>query len=231
MTDKILAWHFAKDDNKLNYGDGREIVIGETHSVEGTPSLCEWGLHGSTRIRDALRYAPGSMVYRVEIWGNVDSGDDKICGTHRRYLWGFNASDVLYEASRRFALANIEKIKPFTDQKQYDLIIKWLHTGEEEIRSAAQSAADSAARSSSWSALWSAARSAARSAAQSAAQSAADSAARGAADSAADSAVWSAADSAARSAARSSSWSAQNDLLALMVYEEAERLGLIDGEW
>tara|TARA_R100000687_G_scaffold33154_2_gene27079 strand:- start:12478 stop:12999 length:522 start_codon:yes stop_codon:yes gene_type:complete len=83
------------------------------------------------------------------------------------------------------ALINIEKIKPYCSDEDYNLIVNYLNNPMESARSAAWSAAWSAVES----AAWSAARSAARSAAWSAVESAAWSAAR--------SAAWSAARSAA----------------------------------
>jgi hypothetical protein len=192
---KMLAFWFSPDDKHLGYGDGRKVRVGTTHTVEGKPVLCEFGLHASERPIDALKYAPGSTLYLVGISGMIIVGEDKIVGTKRKYLARFNAEKLLREFARKQALINIEKIKPFTDK--YDLIVEYLETGNgclqsaawSAARCAAESAAESAARSAAESAAWSAARCAAGSAARSAAESAARSAAR----SAAESAAWSAA--------------------------------------
>lgn len=68
------------------------------------------------------------------------------------------------EFSRWCALQNIELIKPYCSSEDYDLIVKWLTTGDESIMDSAWSVAESAAwsvvRSASWSASWSAERSA-----------------------------------------------------------------------
>jgi len=202
----MLAFWFSPDDKKLAYGDGRKVRVGTTHTVEGKPVLCEFGLHASERLIDALRYAPGSTLYLVDISGMIVAGKDIIAGTKRKYLARFDAEKLLREFARKQALIHIEKIRPYTDE--YDLIVEYLETGKESLRSAAWSAARSAARSAAWGAAESAARSAAWSAAESAAESAAWSAAESAARSAAWSATWSAAESAARSAARSAAESA-----------------------
>jgi len=216
----MKAFYFAREDRKLRYNDGREIVVGETHTVDCKPSLCNRGLHASKRIIDALTYAPGPILYLVELSGDIDKGDDKLCATSRTYLQELDATELLRELARKQALINIEKIKPYCSEEHYELITNYLNSGDEEIKSAAvsaarsaawsaaESAAVSAARSAAESAAWSAAVSAARSAARSAAESAAESAAVSAARSAARSAAWSAAVSAARSAARSAAWSA-----------------------
>ena len=203
----MKAFYFAAGDKKLRYGDGRKIRVGSTHTVEGDIKLCESGLHGSERLIDALRYAPGCQLYLVELSGDVDAGDDKIAASSRKYLAHLNAEKLLREFARKAALINIEKIKPYCSEDDYKLIVNYLKTGKS--REAAYSAADSA----SWVAY---------SAADSAAYSAADSAAW-AAYSAADSAAWTAysaadsADSAADSAAHSAALPDLNKILTSMV--------------
>jgi len=207
----MKAWYFAQEDRKLRYGDNRFIILGESHSVDAEPILCSSGLHASVNIRDALAYAPGPILYLVELSGKMDIGDDKVSAQVRNYLAGFDATDMLQEFARKQALINIEKIKPYTDQ--YDLIVEYLQTGREDLRSAAWSAARSAVESAAESAAWSAAESAVESAAESAAWAAVRSAVR--------SAAWSA-ESAARSAVESaveSAESAQSEMLIDLVYK------------
>ena len=84
----MKAWYFSDETRKLRYNDGREIALGVTHEVEGKPVLCEHGLHGSEKILDALEYAPGSIVWYVELDGEMDIGDDKISAQKRMYIAG-----------------------------------------------------------------------------------------------------------------------------------------------
>ena len=209
----MKAWYFAHDSNKLRYDDDREIIVGETHTVDVEPILCGQGLHGSIRLVDALGYAPGVILYRVNIAGDIDEGSDKICGRQREYLYGGDITSVLEEFARKQALINIHKISKYCSTRDYELIVRWLETGDLSIKSAARSAASSAAESASENTTWSAANSAASSAASSAAWSAASSAA----SSAAWSAAWSAARSTSRSAAEGASYSAANEMLTQMV--------------
>ena len=210
----MKAFWFCKEDCKLGYNDGRSVRVGATHKVKGELELCANGLHASERLIDTLRHAPGPILYLVELSGEILRGEDKVCARKRKYVASFNAEHLLRRFARKQALIHIEKIKPYTDQ--YDLIVSYLETGDESIRSAAESAA----RLAAWSAARLAARLAARSAAWSAAQSAAESAARLAAWSAVESAVESAAWSAAWSAAQSAAESAANEMLTQMVREE-----------
>ena len=203
---KVKAWYFSDESRKLRYGDGRNIAIGVEHTVKGYPNPCTHGLHGSERIRDALKYAPGPIVWQVELSGRIKKADDKIAATRRKYIaGGIDISDTLWLFARKQALSVIDK---------WDcpvIVRQWLETGDESIRSAAESAAGSAAESAAWStgksAAWAAARSAAESAARYAAD-AAESAARYAAWSTAGSAAWYATESTARSAVEYAAWSA-----------------------
>lgn len=160
----VKAWHFAAENNRLTYGDDREIVIGETHTVsteEKDLELCEWGLHASERIIDALQYARGPKLYKVELSGQIIVGDDKIVATERTYLAGIDATDILRESARLCALDVIHLWDPD------DIVIEFLKTGNEEIKVAASESAGAAVRKfealCGWvgQATWAAARSAA----------------------------------------------------------------------
>ena len=144
----MRAWYFSNEERKLRYNDYRPIVVGETHSVDITSKpleLCAWGLHASVNILDALKYAPGNILYEVELSGQILVGDDKVCAEHRTYIREYCIEDILIEFARKQALINIEKIKPYTNEAEYSLIIEWLTTGNVKVRSAAASAAWSAA--------------------------------------------------------------------------------------
>ncbi|MDE2020843.1 MAG: hypothetical protein KGJ13_10950, partial [Patescibacteria group bacterium] len=175
---KKIYWHFSETNRVLRYGDGREIVAGETLEVEGPVVLCKRGLHACKNILNACDYAPGPYIWAVELSGEVVHGSDKSVATKRKALWGYDATEVLREFSRFVAL---DAVKQYWDKKKYgvfpEVTLRWLKTGNESLRSAAWSAAESAARSAAESAARSAARSAAWSAAESAAWSAAWSAA------------------------------------------------------
>ena len=208
----MKALYFSTEEKKLRYGDNRIIVVGETHTVDNKPKCCTIGLHASKRAIDAVSFAPGSILFLVELSGDIDEQEDKLAAQSREYLAEFDATDLLREFARKIALINIEKIKPYCNEESYNLIIHWLKTGDEAVRSAARSAAESAARS-------------ANSAAYSAAWSAAEAAAWSAVWSAEESVAWSAANSAAKSAARSAAesaawsvvWSAANTILSEML--------------
>ena len=153
----ILAWHFVND--KLR--DGRDIPKdGELLVHEGALELCKTGLHASESIMDALRYAPGNTLCRVEMSGSMALGDDKLCSTERTVVWRIDAEPILFEASRKFALEVIH----LWDSP--DVVKEFLETGNPDIRAAARAAARDAARAAARDAAGDAARDAAGDAAR-----------------------------------------------------------------
>ena len=128
------AWYFAHTDERLAYGDGREVAVGITHEIEGTPILCTRGLHGSIRVLDALLYASSHILYRVKISGNVIHGKDKLCGQRREYLARYDIEELLREFDRKQAQQTLEKVKSFYTKEEFDLLVKWLETGDQALK-------------------------------------------------------------------------------------------------
>ena len=98
---RIKAWHFVDDDGKRR--DGLVEQVGETYHYEGTPVMCESGLHASRKILDALQYARGFIVRRVECWGKAAEDADKLVCKHRKVLWEKDITNVLHEFACRVA--------------------------------------------------------------------------------------------------------------------------------
>ena len=83
------AWHFLPETRRLRYHDDREVKEGETISApdpKRRPSLCFYGMHGSIDLMDAFSYAPGPILCRVTIWGQVVLATTKLVGRHRKCL-------------------------------------------------------------------------------------------------------------------------------------------------
>lgn len=98
-NESVLAWHFSHNEI-LGYNDGRKIVAGERHIVNCVPKCCQIGLHGSIKALDALNYAPGLIISRVLLTGNIDKQKDKLAATCRQYLWVANASEIIVDFAR-----------------------------------------------------------------------------------------------------------------------------------
>jgi hypothetical protein len=183
--------------------------------------MCVRGLHASRRLIDALAYAPGETVCRVECGGEVVEGDDKLVCTERTILWRVDGASLLREFARWSALQVVHLWNP------PQLVLDFLNTGDESLRDAASDAARVAASDAAWDAAsdaaWDAARVAASDAAWDAASDAAWDAAwvaaRAAASAAASDAAWDAAGAAASAAA----WAAQEEKFTALVMAAHEK--------
>ena len=157
---KIKAWHFAIANNKgqpiLGFGDGREIIDGSTLSINGPINMCKNGLHGSVKILDALGYASGPIITRVEISGDIIIGHNKIVGRNRKCLWHYSVQDS-EELLRYFTRMSALYVADKWDCP--DVVYEYLLTARN--RAAAWAAARAAARDAAWAAARAAARAAA----------------------------------------------------------------------
>ena len=104
MSEKrTKGWHFLQTNKHLRWGTKEVVKPGGHYSCKGKISLCENGLHASKTILDALYYAPGPVVCRVEVWGDVVRSSDKLAGRNRAVLWMLDATNVLHEFACRCA--------------------------------------------------------------------------------------------------------------------------------
>jgi hypothetical protein len=168
-----LAYHFVG----ATLRDGRPIPAdGEWLVHEGDVVMCESGLHASRHPMDALQYAPGATLCLVECDDIVDEGADKLVCRRRRIVRRIDSTELLWKASRQFALSVIH----LWDAPA--VVREFLETGDETkwdaARDAAWAAARDAARDAAWAAAWDAAWAAAWAAARDAAWAAAWDAAR-----------------------------------------------------
>ena len=108
----VLAWHFCRADMRTQYTEER-ILVGGTLTANGRLALCENGMHASERVVDALRYAPGATLCRVELSGRILHGDDKLCARHRRAIAMADVTPQL----REFALLCAERVLPSYEKR------------------------------------------------------------------------------------------------------------------
>ena len=169
----MIGYHFTTTTLR----DGRPIPpIGEWLVHDGPIAPCQSGLHASEHPADAMEYAPGPLLHRVELDGELvahGSLDDKWVGRRRRILASIDATDLLREYARWCAL----QVIGLWDAP--DVVREYLTTGNDDLRAAARAAAWAAVWDAR-AAVWDAARAAAR-AARAAARDAASAAARDAA--------------------------------------------------
>ena len=155
MSDELKVWHFAGKTLR----DGAPLTPkGETISVNGPILPCSHGLHGSVRAIDALVYAPGLMVARCTLHGDIKSHGnpaDKHAARSRTCDSGYvNVRSVVVEFTRLCALqatrvyaANALMIAGLGDEAN---MLATLQDGStaEEIADAARAARD--ARDAAW---------------------------------------------------------------------------------
>lgn len=169
----MLAWHFV--GKALRNGDpippdGEDLVY------NGEVRICRSGLHASENILDALKYAPGETLCRVDCLQIVDKQSDKLVCRRRKILWRIDSTAALRAFSRHEALSVVHL------WEASDVVLDYLKRGNEKIRAAAQAAVGDTA--------WNTARAAACAAAWAATQAAARYGALNAALNAARAAVW-----------------------------------------
>ena len=100
----ILAWHFLPDDRRMQYPPHTLVEAGGVYRAKGALNPCRNGMHASERALDALRYAPGGVVCRVGLAGEIiPHGGDKLCARERRVLWMADAGATLHEFACRCA--------------------------------------------------------------------------------------------------------------------------------
>ena len=213
------AFHFTGDTLR----DGRPIPKpGVWLKHDGPIVPCASGLHASEHPFDALTYAPGNMLHKVRLRGNITPHGnpvDKYCASERRIVATIDAECVMRSFARRVAL---DAVKRYWLEAP-EVVVEYLKTGDETKRAAAwdaaRAAAGAAARAAAGAAAGDAAGAAARAAAWAAAWAAAGAAARDAARAAARDAAWAAAEAAAWDAAKRK----QRDLFKRMVNKEFKK--------
>jgi len=119
----MKAWHFVGKSLR----DGSPVPKdGETLVFTGEPILCEQGYHASLSARDALRYAPGNILCRVECGGKIIEDTDKLVCTERTIIQRIDATEMLRYFARMQALSVIHLYPNGTD----DVVFDFLMTGK-----------------------------------------------------------------------------------------------------
>ena len=86
-----IGYHFTKDTLR----DGSPIPpIGEILVFEGDLKMSEAGLHFSVEPFDALQFAPGNLLHKVEYGGIFELGDGKGVATERTILATIDAEHL-----------------------------------------------------------------------------------------------------------------------------------------
>lgn len=92
-----VGWHFLCEDRRLQFDPCTPVEVGQKIVVEPPIKMCKRGLHASKNALDALGYAPGPIVCRVRLSGQIIKDNDKAVATERTVLKMGDATKVLYE--------------------------------------------------------------------------------------------------------------------------------------
>ena len=130
----MKAWYFAPQDERLAHGDGRPIILGETHYVaKDKLKLYYYGLHASKSILNSLNLAKSTILYEVELSGDIKEEGYTVVAEYRKYLRRVDISSVLKEFARKQACINIALIEPYCSAANYALIVNWLERGDKNL--------------------------------------------------------------------------------------------------
>jgi hypothetical protein len=146
-------WHFLRDDNRLQFGERELVEVGKTLRVEGELKLCEHGLHASHKAIDALQYAPGPIVCRVTLGGEIVEDTDKAVAQERTVLWMADATNTLHEFACRCAETALKtaKVEDVRCWAAIETKRKWLNGEATDAElTAARAAAWATARAAAW---------------------------------------------------------------------------------
>ena len=87
-SNSVLAWHFLHESGRLQYDDNRKPKKGRRLRTKSRRAImvCQNGMHASKVIGNALKYAPGAILCRVKIEGEIAHDCDKLAGRYRTIL-------------------------------------------------------------------------------------------------------------------------------------------------
>lgn len=113
----IMAWHFARRSLQMRHDDPRLITVGASFSTPSPDRTVHphcYGYHGSVALIDALAYAPGPMLSRVEIWGDLVLHERVCAGRNRTHHQVIDATDGLIDGALAVisALVNDSAVTP-----------------------------------------------------------------------------------------------------------------------
>jgi hypothetical protein len=162
----LLAWHFLPDNRQTEYTHV-PVEVGTIITARNGIQLCCRGPHASLQVRDALRYASGSVICRVKCWGDIIQDDTKFVSTHRQVIAMADATNVLHEfacvcAESVFHLAG--EYRPVCEAAVAAkrgwlagiVSLEGLHKARAAAWARAEAAAWAAAEAAAWAAAWAA---------------------------------------------------------------------------
>ena len=140
-AEKVLAWHFT---NGMKLRDGQPLKVGKVYKHVGPLEMCATGYHASIDIRDALSFAPGFTVSRVECRGEMEQQSDKLVCRERKVLWTMDAKKIILKWSTRVATDAVKMVRKTSTDKAWDTWADMWISGKYRTYAAAKAAASAA---------------------------------------------------------------------------------------
>ena len=162
------GWHWLKEDCRLQFPPHTVVRKCQTLKADGPLSLCNNGLHASKLAIDALQYAPGPVICRVTLSGEILEGNDKACAAERTCLWWADATKTLHEFACWCATKALEAERA-AGREPHEACWNAVATKLRWLKGEATDKELEAAWEAAWAAAWAAAREAAWAAARAAA--------------------------------------------------------------
>ena len=129
----VNAYWFSQGD-EVRFDSTIRAKVGVTHDIRECKvrwpkpvKLCAWGYHASMDIVDAVLYAPGERLWRVELDGPMEFGHNKLVAQRRKYVKTIEATPIWREFLRRIARAEIKDKK---DAEVPYMVRKFVSTGQ-----------------------------------------------------------------------------------------------------
>ncbi len=155
VTHKLLGYHFLRIDRRLRWNDVGVIEAGRTITVSPPLVFCTNGLHAGILPLDALRRAPGPILCRVGLDGEILTDTSEVCAESRTVLWMHDATLALHE----FACNEAELVllaERAVGREPHEASWHAIEVKRRWLRGEATLDDLSAAESAAWSAAWSA---------------------------------------------------------------------------
>ena len=153
MTQKWIGWHFLSADRMTRFEPRVKVRKGSLLHETRRLVMCNVGLHASLRAIDALKYAPGPIVCRVELRGERIDDEEKSCASERKVIAIADATMTLHEFAcwcAETALRRERKAGREPDKRSWNAVRvkrRWLRgdATDDELESA---------RATAWVAAW-----------------------------------------------------------------------------
>src|SRR5579859_3358284 len=156
----VLGWHFLKEDGLTQYSPRKKVVVGEWLYEQPPLSICSKGLHASSRLIDALQHAPGPVLCRVELCGELIERTDKFCAQQRRVVAMADATLILHEMACLSAESVLKNITNPRHRAIAEAAIatkrEWLagRATDKQLSAAGAAAGSAAGWAAGWAAWW-----------------------------------------------------------------------------